>query len=406
MNRPQLCIVHCELCIYIEFIMKLNKTIQQIKPSGIREFFDIVSTMPDALSLGVGEPDFITPWYIRDAAIKSVQKGYTSYTSNKGLAALLKEISKYLGERFGVCYDADEEIIVTVGASEAIDLALRVLIEPGDGVLIPSPSYVSYMPLATLCGGRPIPVECSEADGFKLTPAKLAEAAAEGARVLVVPYPNNPTGAIMTEEELSALLPVIEKYDLAVISDEIYAELTYDGTHVSVPSLPGFRERTVLINGFSKAFAMTGWRLGYVAAPADVTAAMLKVHQYTALCAPTQSQYAGLAALKEGREEGYRSVLDMKEEYSKRRRYITGELNALGLTCRMPGGAFYVFANVSSSGMDGQKFARGLLAAEKVAVVPGDAFGEAGKNYVRMSYATSLRTLMEAVKRIKRFLGK
>lgn len=385
--------------------MKLNSTIQQIKPSGIREFFDIVSTMPDALSLGVGEPDFTTPWYIRSAAIKSVQKGYTSYTSNKGLAALMKEIRLYCGERFGVWYDAEEEIIVTMGASEAIDIALRVLIEPGDGVLVPSPSYVSYMPITTLCGGRAIPVECPEADGFKLTPEALEKAASEGnARVLIMPYPNNPTGAIMTESEIASLLPVIEKYDLAVISDEIYAELTYDGKHVSVPAVPGYRDRTVLINGFSKAFAMTGWRLGFVAAPHEVTAAMLKVHQYTALCAPTPSQYAGLAALKEGREEGYRSVLDMKKEYDKRRRFIVGELNALGLTCRMPGGAFYAFANVSSSGMDGQQFARGLLAAEKVAVVPGDAFGDAGKNYVRMSYATSLRTLMEAVKRMGRFL--
>lgn len=384
--------------------MKLNKVIQQIKPSGIREFFDIVSTMPDALSLGVGEPDFVTPWYIRDAAIKSVQKGYTAYTSNKGLSALLTEISRYIADRFGVCYDANEEIIVTVGASEAIDLALRVLIEAGDGVLVPSPSYVSYMPIATLCGGKAIPVECSEADGFKLTPSALEKAAKQGATVLIMPYPNNPTGAIMTADEIAALLPVIEKYDLAVISDEIYAELTYDGKHVSVPSLSGFRDRTVLINGFSKSFAMTGWRLGYVAAPKEITAAMLKVHQYTTLCSPTPSQYAGLAALKEGRDEGYRTVEDMKAEYDKRRRYFVSELNSLGLTCRLPGGAFYAFANVSSTGMDGQQFARGLLASEKVAVVPGDAFGDAGKNYVRMSYATSLRTLMEAIKRIKRFL--
>ena len=387
--------------------MRLNETIQKIKPSGIREFFDIVSTMPDALSLGVGEPDFATPWYIRDAAIKSIQKGYTAYSSNKGMSAFCEQIADYLDSRFGVKYNPEQEIIVTVGASEAIDLALRVLIEPGESVLVPSPSYVSYMPITTLCGGVAVPVPCSEANDFKLTAEEL-EKAAEGsnARVLIMPYPNNPTGAIMTEEDIASLLPVIEKYDLAVISDEIYAELTYDGKHVSVPSVKGYRERTVLINGFSKAFAMTGWRLGYTAAPPDVTKAMLKVHQYTALCAPTPSQYAGICALKDGKEDGYRAVADMKEEYDKRRRYLTGELNALGLTCRLPGGAFYVFANVSSSGMDGQQFARGLLASEKVAVVPGDAFGDAGKNYVRMSYATSLRTLMEAVRRIKRFLGK
>lgn len=384
--------------------MRLNKTILQIKPSGIREFFDIVSTMPDALSLGVGEPDFVTPWYIRDAAIKSVQKGYTAYTSNRGLKQLCEEISLYLDKRFGVSYDPSHEIIVTMGASEAIDLALRVLVEPGDGVLVPSPSYVSYMPITTLCGGRPIPVECPESEEFRLTPAALEKAAEQGAKVLIMPYPNNPTGAVMSREDIAALLPVVEKYDLAVISDEIYAELTYEGKHVSVASVDGFRDRTVTINGFSKAFSMTGWRLGYTAAPQDVTAAMLKVHQYTALCAPTPSQYAGVAALKEGRYDGYKAVEEMKEEYNRRRRFIVGELNSMGLKCHLPGGAFYVFANVSGTGMDGQQFARRLLASEKVAVVPGDAFGDAGKYNIRLSYATSLRTLMEASERINRFI--
>lgn len=384
--------------------MRLNKTILQIKPSGIREFFDIVSTMPDALSLGVGEPDFATPWYIRDAAIKSIQKGYTAYTSNRGLKQLCEEISIYLDKRFGVSYDPKDEIIVTMGASEAIDLALRVLIEPGDGVLVPSPSYVSYMPITTLCGGRPIPVECPESEEFRLTPAALEKAAAQGAKVLIMPYPNNPTGAVMSRKDIAALLPVVEKYDLAVISDEIYAELTYEGKHVSVASVEGFRDRTVTINGFSKAFSMTGWRLGYTAAPHDVTAAMLKVHQYTALCAPTPSQYAGAAALKDGRYDGYKAVEEMKEEYNRRRRFIVGELNSMGLKCHLPGGAFYVFANVSGTGMDGQQFARKLLASEKVAVVPGDAFGEAGKDHIRLSYATSLRTLMEASERINRFI--
>ena len=384
--------------------MRLNKTVLQIKPSGIREFFDIVSTMPDALSLGVGEPDFVTPWYIRDAAIKSVQKGYTAYTSNRGLKQLCEEISLYLDKRFGVYYDPGDEIIVTMGASEAIDLALRVLIEPGDGVLVPSPSYVSYMPITSLCGGRPIPVECPESEKFRLTPAALERAAEQGAKALIMPYPNNPTGAVMSRDDIAALLPVVEKYDLAVISDEIYAELTYEGKHVSVASVDGFRDRTVTINGFSKAFSMTGWRLGYTAAPRDVTAAMLKVHQYTALCAPTPSQYAGLAALKDGRYDGYKAVEEMKEEYNRRRRFIVGELNSMGLECSLPGGAFYVFANVSGTGMDGQRFARGLLAAEKVAVVPGDAFGDAGRDFIRISYATSLRTLMKASERISRFI--
>ncbi len=385
--------------------MKINKTVQQIKPSGIREFFDIVATMPDALSLGVGEPDFTTPWYIRDAAIKSVRKGYTSYSSNRGIYELCVEIANYLDNRFGVKYNADNEIIVTVGASEAIDLALRALIEAGDGVLIPSPSYVSYMPIATLCGGRPIAVECKEENGFKLTPCALETAARQGASVLIMPYPNNPTGAIMTKEDIAALLPVVKKYDLTVISDEIYAELTYDGKHVSVPSIEGYYDRTVLINGFSKAFAMTGWRLGYVAAPKEVTAAMLKIHQYTALCAPTPSQYAGISALKDGAEENYAAVEEMREEYDRRRRYVVGALNEMGLKCHMPGGAFYVFASVASTGKDGREFAKGLLAAEKVAVVPGDAFGEAGKNFIRLSYATSLNTLREAMRRMRRYLG-
>ncbi len=389
---------------HLQTKMKINKIVQQIKPSGIREFFDIVATMPDALSLGVGEPDFTTPWYIRDAAIKSVRKGYTSYSSNRGIHELCVEIGIYLKERFGVEYDADQ-IIVTVGASEAIDLALRALVEPGDGVLIPSPSYVSYLPLATLCGGRPIPVECREEDEFKLTPEALEEAAKQGATVLIMPYPNNPTGAVMTKEDIEALLPTIEKYDLTVLSDEIYAELTYDTEKVSVASVDGYYDRTIVISGFSKAFAMTGWRLGYVAAPKAVTAAMLKIHQYTALCAPTPSQYAGIAALKEGREDNYQAVMDMRDEYDRRRRYIVGAANEMGLRCRLPGGAFYVFASTASTGMDGRTFAKGLLAAEKVAVVPGDAFGEAGKNHIRMSYATSLDVLREAVRRMRRYLG-
>lgn len=383
----------------------LNQRVKDLKPSGIRKFFDIVSEMKGAISLGVGEPDFITPWHIRNAAIRSVQRGYTQYTGNRGIPKLRELISRYLFERFSVSYPADN-VIVTVGASEGIDLVLRAICEVGDDILVPEPSYVSYFPCVHLSGANAVPVKCVRENGFIVTPEMLESSITPRTKAIILPYPNNPTGGIMTKEQLEAIVPVIVKHDLLVISDEIYAELTYGGKHVSVASFEGMRERTVLISGFSKAFAMTGWRLGYVAAPPEALAAMLKIHQYTALCAPTPSQYAGVAALREGREDGYHSVTDMKTEYNRRRRYIVGELNALGLRCRMPGGAFYAFANVSSTGMDGQKFARGLLAAEKVAVVPGDAFGDAGKDYIRLSYATSLRTLTEAVKRMKRFLDK
>lgn len=387
--------------------MKLNEVTKKIKPSGIREFFDIVAARPDALSLGVGEPDFPTPWVIRNEAIKSIQKGYTAYTSNKGMLPLREEIAVYMRDRFGLTYDPDTEIIVTVGASEGIDLALRVLLTAGDGVLIPSPSYVSYEPITMLAGGCPLPVACGAENGFRLTAPALEDAvlsAEKKPKVLIMPYPNNPTGGIMGKSDLEEIAKVIEKYDLEVISDEIYAELTYEGKHVSIASIEGMRDRTIVLNGFSKAFSMTGWRMGWVCAPPDASAGMLKLHQYTALCAPTPSQYAGLAALKDGRASGYESVLEMKEEYNRRRRFIVDGLNKAGMECFMPGGAFYVFPSVKKLGLDGQKFARGLLAAENVAVVPGDAFGESGKYHVRVSYAASLRTLTEAIKRINRFI--
>ena len=385
--------------------MKINDITKQIKPSGIREFFDIVAARPDALSLGVGEPDFPTPWTVRNEAVKSIQKGYTAYTSNKGLLALREEIAGYMSARFSLDYNPDKEIIVTVGASEAIDLALRVLLERGDGVLIPAPSYVSYEPITMLAGGRPIPIHCDGASGFKLTGAAVEEAAKQGAKVIILPYPNNPTGAVMTKRELEDVAKAILKYDLEVISDEIYAELTYEGKHVSIASIDGMRDRTITINGFSKAFSMTGWRLGWVCAPPDATAGMLKIHQYTALCAATPSQYAGLTALKDGKNTDFESVRGMKEEYDRRRRYLVGELNKAGMDCRMPGGAFYAFPSVKAFGVDGQVFARKLLEAENVAVVPGEAFGAAGKYHVRMAYAASLRTLTEAMKRINRFLA-
>lgn len=388
--------------------MKINEITQKIKPSGIREFFDIVAARPDALSLGVGEPDFPTPWAIRNEAIKSIQKGYTAYTSNKGMLPLREEIATYMRDRFGLDYDVDSEIIVTVGASEGIDLALRVLITAGDCVLIPAPSYVSYEPITMLAGGQPVPIACSAENGFKLTAGALEEAilsAPKRPKVLILPYPNNPTGGVMCGDDLKAIAKIIEKYDLEVVSDEIYAELTYEGKHVSIASIDGMRERTIVLNGFSKAFSMTGWRMGWVCAPKDASAGMLKIHQYTALCAPTPSQYAGLAALKDGRMNGYESVLEMKEEYNRRRRFIVDGLNKAGMDCFVPGGAFYVFPSVEKLGLDGQKFARGLLAAENVAVVPGDAFGTSGKYHVRVSYAASLRTLTEAIKRINRFIS-
>ncbi len=384
--------------------MKINKKVANLKPSGIREFFDIVSTMPEALSLGVGEPDFVTPWSIRDAAIKSAQKGYTAYTSNRGLIELRHEINKYLSARFGVSYNPEDEILVTSGASEAIDLALRALVEPGDVVLVPSPSYVSYTPIVEICGGRPIKIDCQPSSGFIITPEALEKAASKGAKVMIMSYPNNPTGAVMSKKEIEALIPIVEKYDLSIVSDEIYAELTYGQKHVSVSSIPKLYERTILINGFSKAFAMTGWRLGYVCAPKEASNAMFKIHQYAALCAPTISQYAGLAALREGAEDDYEAVREMKEEYDKRRRYLMNELRKLGFALYEPKGAFYMFVDVSSSGLNGREFAHKLLKEEKVAVVPGEAFGEECADYVRLSYATSLKVLTNAIERIGRFL--
>lgn len=384
--------------------MRINKKVANLKPSGIREFFDIVSTMPEALSLGVGEPDFVTPWSIRDAAIKSAQKGYTAYTSNRGLIELRHEINKYLSARFGVSYNPEDEILVTSGASEAIDLALRALVEPGDVVLVPSPSYVSYTPIVEICGGRPIKIDCQPSSGFIITPEALEKAASKGAKVMIMSYPNNPTGAVMSKKEIEALIPIVEKYDLSIVSDEIYAELTYGQKHVSVSSIPKLYERTILINGFSKAFAMTGWRLGYVCAPKEASNAMFKIHQYAALCAPTISQYAGLAALREGTEDDYEAVREMKEEYDKRRRYLMNELRKLGFALYEPKGAFYMFVDVSSSGLNGREFAHKLLKEEKVAVVPGEAFGEECADYVRLSYATSLKVLTNAIERIGRFL--
>ncbi len=381
----------------------VNKRAASLQPSGIRKFFDIVQKMEGAVSLGVGEPDFVTPWDVRDAAIRSLQRGYTQYTGNRGLPELRSLISRYLAERFSVNYPP-ERTIVTVGASEAIDLALRAVCDDGDEILIPEPSYVSYAPAVTLAGGTPVAVKCVAANDFILTPDLLEKAITSKTKAVILAYPNNPTGAVMTKEQLEALVPVIEKHDLLVISDEIYAELTYIGRHVSIASLGNMAERTVLINGFSKAFAMTGWRVGFVCAPAEIDAAMLKIHQYTILCAPQMSQRAAVAALKNGFDDGFATVEEMREEYGRRGRFLVNAFNSLGLKCFRPKGAFYVFPSVESTGLDGESFANGLLEKYKVAVVPGSAFGSAGKNFVRCSYATSMQQLTVAIERITDFI--
>ena len=381
----------------------ISRKAKAIKPSGIRKFFDIVAESKDVISLGVGEPDFITPWDIREAGIQAIKKGYTQYTSNKGMPALREEISGYLSYNFGVKFPADD-IIITVGASEAIDLALRAVVDEGDEVLIPDPSYVSYKPCVQLLGGTPVSVPCDGKNGFKLTPESLLSVITDKTKALIFPYPNNPTGGIMEKEFVEKIVPVLIEKDILVIADEIYAELTYGLPHFSIACMPEMAGRVVLISGFSKAFAMTGWRIGYVCAPKDITAAMLKIHQYTTICAPIFSQYAALEGLKKGRENGYLDVRQMCEEYDKRRRFMIDAFNKMGLTCFEPKGSFYVFPSVESTGMTGEEFATALLASKKVAVVPGQAFGEFGKNYVRCSYAYSMKNLLEATERIAAFV--
>lgn len=384
----------------------VNQRAHDLKPSGIRKFFDIVSEMKDAISLGVGEPDFVTPWNIRNAAIRSIQRGYTQYTGNRGIPALREKISEYMQRRFGVECPA-ENIVVTVGASEGIDLVMRAVCDTGDEILIPDPGYVSYMPCVQLAGGTPVPVRCSAENGFVLTPESLEKAITPKTKALVLLYPNNPTGGIMTKSQLEALVPVIRKHDLLVISDEIYAELTYGGVrHHSIAALPGMHERTVVIGGFSKSFAMTGWRVGYICSPPEIDAAVLKIHQYTLMCAPSASQYAALEGLNAGFEDGFETVEGMRAEYDKRRRFMVKFFNDAGLPCFEPRGAFYVYPSTERLGVTGEEFANGLLRSEKVAVVPGGAFGEAGEYHVRCSYATSMKNLDEATSRIARYVEK
>lgn len=380
----------------------LSDKIVTIPPSGIRKFFDIVSEMKDAISLGVGEPDFDTPWHIREEGIYSLEKGRTFYTSNAGLRELKVEICRYLSRRQEISYDPDHEVMVTVGGSEAIDLALRAMLNPGDEVLIPQPSYVSYVPCTILADGVPVVIELEEKDQFKLTAEKLREKITPRSKILVLPFPNNPTGAVMGKEDLEAIAKVVEEHDLFVISDEIYSELTYEQKHVSIASIPGMKERTVLINGFPKSYAMTGWRLGYACGPADIIAQMTKIHQYAIMCAPTTSQYAAVEALRNGDED----VAMMRESYDQRRRFLMNAFQEMGLSCFEPYGAFYTFPSIKEFGMSSDEFATRFLEEEKVAVVPGTAFGACGEGFLRISYAYSLEQLKEALGRLSHFVAR
>ncbi|MBQ6659907.1 MAG: aminotransferase class I/II-fold pyridoxal phosphate-dependent enzyme [Lachnospiraceae bacterium] len=380
----------------------LNPSVVSIKPSGIRKFFDIVTEMKDAISLGVGEPDFATPWHIREEGIYSLEKARTHYTSNSGLIELRREIGTFIERHYGVTYNPKGEILVTVGGSEAIDLAIRAMVCPGEEVIIPQPCYVSYEPCVILTQGVPVTIPLQEKNDFRLTAQELRDAITEKTKLLVLPFPNNPTGAIMTREDLEAVAEVCIEKDIIVVSDEIYSELTYGSKHVSIASLPGMQERTILINGFSKGHAMTGWRLGYACGPEEIIQQMMKIHQFAIMCAPTASQYAAVEALKNGDDD----VAMMRDAYDKRRRFVLHELRDMGLTCFEPFGAFYVFPCIKEFGMSSEEFATRLLREEKVAIVPGTAFGDSGEGFLRISYAYSLENLKEALGRLRRFVTK
>ncbi len=378
----------------------LNKKVESIKPSGIRKFFDIVSEMKDAISLGVGEPDFDTPWHVREEGIYSLEKGRTFYTSNAGLKELKGEISAYVKRKLGVAYNPDNEVFVTVGGSEGIDMALRAMLDPGDEVLIPQPCYVSYDPCTVLAGGVPVFINLKEENDFRLTAAELEEAITDKTKLLILPFPNNPTGAVLERRELEEIAKVVEKHDIFVLTDEIYCELYYKDDYASIVQMPGMKERTVYINGFSKAYAMTGWRMGYVCAPEVILKQMLKIHQFAIMCAPTTSQYAAIEALKNGDED----VRMMRDAYNQRRRYLMHAFKQMGLPCFEPYGAFYVFPCIKEFGMTSEEFATRLLEEEKVAVVPGTAFGDCGEGYLRISYAYSIDNLKIAIDRLKKFV--
>lgn len=386
----------------MDYSSVLSKRVKSIKPSGIRRFFDLAEEMQDVISLGVGEPDFKTPYAIREEGIRTLERGSTWYTSNSGLLALRTEISSYVNRKYGLSYDPKKEILVTVGGSEAIDGALRALVDPGDEVLIPEPSFVAYSPLAELAGGQPVPIVTKEEDQFKLTAKALREKITPKSKVLILPFPNNPTGAVLRRGELEAIAEVLKDTQIMVISDEIYSELTYGEGHVSFATMEGMRERTIVINGFSKAFAMTGWRLGYAMAPEPILSQMLKIHQFAIMCSPTTSQYAAIEALRSCDDE----VRAMAEEYDTRRRLLVSELRRIGLPCFSPEGAFYVFPSIQKTGMTSEEFCQKLLTQEKVAVIPGTAFGECGEGFIRISYAYSMNHLLQAIKRIEKFLQK
>ncbi|WP_163103117.1 aminotransferase [Peribacillus alkalitolerans] len=379
----------------------LSKTVRDLKPSGIRRFFDLAANMEGVISLGVGEPDFVTPWNVREAAILSLEEGYTSYTANAGLIELRKAISKYVEESFNVEYHPETEVILTVGASQAIDLAFRAILNPGDEVIVVEPSFVSYTPLVTLAGGVPVTIQTKKENSFKLMPEELEAAITSKTKALLICSPNNPTGTQLNREELVRLADIVQKHDLIVLSDEIYAELAYDEPFASFASIEGMWERTILINGFSKGFAMTGWRLGFVCAPRYISESMLKIHQYTMMCASTMAQHAALEALKHGMND----VESMRNSYRARRNYIVKSFNEMGLDCHIPGGAFYAFPSIERTGLTSEQFAEQLLMEEKVAVVPGNVFGESGEGHIRCSYASSIENLQEAVKRIQRFIS-
>ena len=390
----------------IDYQAKLNPVARDMKPSGIRKFFEIAATRKDCISLGVGEPDFVTPEKFSRAGIQSILDGKTQYTANSGLIDLRKAISKYLDGFIGVHYDPASEIIVTVGASEGLDAAFRAVCAPGDEVLVPEPCFVCYAPLVSLTGATPVAVKCRIEDEFKLNPAEVEAAITDKTKAIIVAFPNNPTGGVMEKADLEALVPIIEKHDLMVFSDEIYGELVYNGLQfTSIASICNMRERTIVLSGFSKAFAMTGWRLGYICAPKPVMDVVYKIHQYGIMCAPTAAQYAALAALEESFKDDFAEVKEMRSKYDERRRYLVDRLNEMGLTCFEPRGAFYAFPCVKSTGMDGEHFALALLDAKNVAVVPGGAFGDSGKDFIRISYAYSVEAIKKALDKIEEFLA-
>ncbi|KML26622.1 MULTISPECIES: aminotransferase [Priestia] len=379
---------------------RLSTTVQQLKPSGIRRFFDLAASMDNVISLGVGEPDFVTSWAVREASILSLERGYTSYTANAGLLELRFEIMKYMKRNFNVSYDYKDDIIVTVGGSQALDITMRALINPEDEIIVVEPNFVSYSPLISLAGGVPVAIETTAETEFKLQPRQIEEVITSNTKALLLCSPNNPTGSSLSKEELQAIADIVIKHDLLVITDEIYAELTYDEEFTSIASLEGMKERTIIISGFSKGFAMTGWRLGYICAPTEIAKAMLKIHQYTMMCAPTMAQYGAIEALQNGQHD----VEEMRKSYRRRRNYMVKSLNQIGLECHSPGGAFYVFPSITKTGLSSEEFAEQLLLEERVAVVPGNVFGKGGEGHIRCSYASSMESLEESIKRISRFV--